>query len=167
MKVQDIMTGQVESCWPETNLAEAAKIMWDRDCGALPVVDETGKMIGLITDRDICMAAATQGRLASEIAVSEVITGNLYACAPDDEIETALKTMQQEKVRRLPVVKSDGTLSGILSMNDVVLRAEESQGHQTMGLSYRDAMKTLKAVCAHSSATPDETRRQPSKTARV
>lgn len=167
MKVQEIMTSQVESCRPETNLAEAAKTMWDNDCGALPVVDETGKVISLITDRDICIAVATQGRLAVEIVVGEVITGDIYACEPDDEIEVALKTMRQEKVRRLPVVKSDGTLGGILSMNDVVLCAEADKGNQRQGLSYTDVMKTLKAICAHRSATPDEKQRQPSKTARA
>ncbi len=73
MKVQDVMTSEVKSCRPETNMAEAAVIMLDYDCGALPVVNNENKVIGMITDRDIAIAAATKGRLASEISVSEVI----------------------------------------------------------------------------------------------
>ena len=82
--------------------------MWDYDCGALPVVNEAGHVIGMITDRDIAIAAATKRRPAAEIAVSEVISGNVCSCVRDDDIKSALKTMRHEKVRRLPVVKADG-----------------------------------------------------------
>jgi len=146
MKVQEVMTSNVKSCLPETNLAAAAAIMWENDRGALPVVDEAGKVLGMITDRDICIAVATRGRLASEIMVSEVISGRVYTCAQEDDIKDALQTMRQEKVRRLPVIDSDGRFQGILSTDDIVLSAEESQGKRIPDLSYEDAISTLKAI---------------------
>jgi CBS domain-containing protein len=149
MKVQDIMTSNVKSCRPETDLAAAAAMMLEGDFGVLPVVDNSGKAIGMITDRDIAIAVATKGRPASQIAVSEVISGRVYSCHLNDGIKAALKTMRHEKVHRMPVVNDDGMLQGIVSMNDVVLRAEEARGRHVPELSYEDAMSTLKAICEH------------------
>lgn len=149
MKVKDVMTHEVKTCTPETNLAAVAMIMWESDCGIVPVLHSDGKVIGMITDRDICMAVATKNRRTSEVAVSEVFTGNLYACKPDDDIHDALKIMRAERVRRLPVINVYGALEGILSLNDVVLRAQETKGKKAPDLSYEDAINTLKAICAH------------------
>jgi CBS domain-containing protein len=151
MRVQDIMTADVEACSPESDLAAAAMIMWNRDCGSVPVVDTERRVVGMITDRDICMAVATRNRLASEIKVGEVMTGRVYACAPDDRIKDALETMQSAQLRRLPVVDNDGVLHGILSINDVVLHS--GQGQSKKHVSHRDAMATLKILCEHR--TPD------------
>jgi predicted transcriptional regulator len=104
----------------------------------------------MITDRDIAIAVSTKGRLATEITVGEVMSGNVYACALDEEISSALKTMRLEKVRRLPVIGKDGKLAGILSINDVVLRAEEAKGKQVPEIPYEDVMSAFKAVCKHS-----------------
>ena len=76
MKVREMMTSDVKTCRPETNLAEAVKDMWEGDCGALPVVSDEGRVIGMITDRDICIALATRGRSADRIAVREVAQGH-------------------------------------------------------------------------------------------
>ncbi len=149
MKVKDVMRGTVYSCGPGTNLAEAAKVMWDYDCGTLPVVAGDGKVIGMITDRDICISLATKNRLASEVAVWESISGEVYTCSPDDDIQDALKTMAVKRVRRLPVINANGELQGVLSMNDIVLKAEGAKGWKTSGLSYDDVIRTLKAVCVH------------------
>lgn len=149
MKVKDVMTGGPKACAPRANLAEAAALMWENDCGILPVVADGGQVVGMITDRDICFGAATQNRAPSEIAVGDVITGKVYACGPEDDIHEALKTMRQERVRRLPVVGEDETLLGILSMNDVALRAEGGGGRKSE-LSYADVVETYKAICAHS-----------------
>lgn len=149
MKVKDVMTREVKTCMPDTNLAAAAMIMWENDCGVVPVVHGDGSVIGMITDRDICMAVATKNRRTSEVAVSEVFTGNLYACKPDDDIHAALKIMSAERVRRLPVINVYGALEGLLSLNDVVLRAQEAKGRKAPDLSYEDAISTLKAICAH------------------
>lgn len=149
MKVHKIMTSNVRTCAPETTLAEVAAIMWETDCGALPVVYDSGKVLGLITDRDIAVATATKGRPASDIRVTEVISGQVFSCHLHDDVKTALKTMRHEKVRRLPVVNDDGMLQGILSLNDIVLRAEEAKGKHVPELSYEDAMSTIKAICEH------------------
>lgn len=147
MKVQDIMTADVEACGPESDLAEAAAIMWRRDCGSVPVVDAGRRIVGMITDRDICMAVCTRNKLATDLKVSEVISGKVYACAPDDNVRDALETMQSSQLRRLPVVDADGRVLGILSINDVVLNARRGQSKKHV--SHRDAMETLKALSEH------------------
>ncbi|HKQ53524.1 MAG TPA: CBS domain-containing protein [Pyrinomonadaceae bacterium] len=152
MKVQDIMTTAVETCGPESDLAEAAAIMWKRDCGSVPVVDAGRRIVGMITDRDICMAVCTRNKLANEMKVAEVISGKVYACAPGDNIHDALETMQSSQLRRLPVVDADGSLRGILSINDVVLHS--GRGKSKKHVSHRDAMETLKALSEHR--RPDE-----------
>ena len=147
MKVQDIMTADVETCGAESDLGAAATIMWKRDCGSVPVVDGERKVVGMITDRDICMAVATRNKLATAIKVGEVISGRVYACAPDDRIKDAMETMQSAQLRRLPVVDDDGVLHGILSINDVVLHSKRGQSKKHV--SHRDAMETLKVLSEH------------------
>ena len=154
MKVQDIMTANVETCSPDSDLGAAATAMWKRDCGSVPVVDNERKVVGMITDRDICMAVATRNKLASEIKVGEVISGKVYACAPDDDVRDALETMQSAQMRRLPVVDADGVLYGILSINDVVLHSKK--GRSKKHVSHRDAMATLKILSEHRATEADE-----------
>lgn len=151
MRVQDIMTANVEACSPESDLAAAATIMWKRDCGSVPVVDGDRKVVGMITDRDICMAVSTRNKLASEIKVGEVISGNVYACAPDDKVRDALETMQSAQLRRLPVVDASGVLHGILSINDVVIHSDK--GRSKKHISHKEVVRTLKALCEHRGAT--------------
>jgi CBS domain-containing protein len=152
MKVQDVMTSEVKSCRMETNLAAAAVMMLDYDCGALPVVNDENKLIGMITDLDIAIAAATKARLAWEIPVSEVIPRKVYSAMPDEDVQAAIETMRHEKIRRLPIVNRDGALQGILSLNDVALRAEEEKGRRHPALTYEDAMSAVKAICEHRQA---------------
>lgn len=149
MKVQDVMTEQVRSCWPDTNLAAAAGLMWKKDCGVLPVVADGGKAIGVITDRDIAIAMGTRKQTASAIPVKEVMSARLFTVSPEDDIHAALKLMRKERVHRLPVVNNDGVLKGILSLNDVVLHAVHADGKKRPELSYDDVVSTLKAVCEH------------------
>jgi CBS domain-containing protein len=147
MKAKDVMTPNVQTCMPETSLATAAMMMWEGDCGVLPVVNVSDKVVGMITDRDICMGAATKHRDPSTIAVSEVISGDTYSCKADDDVRAALTTMKEKRVRRLPVIDEEGNLKGILSMNDVVLRARENG--KKLDLSYADVIKTFQGLCAH------------------
>jgi CBS domain-containing protein len=149
MKVRDVMATVVHSCRPHTNLAEAAESMWNFDCGSLPVVDHDGKVIGMITDRDICMAVATKGRIASHITVWETMTGKAYTCGEDDEAKAALRTMAAEKVRRLPVADQGGMLRGFLSINDLVLQAGEAKWKGAQALSREEVLDTLKKICGH------------------
>jgi len=147
MKVHNVMTRDVHTCRPETDLSVAAMQMWNGDFGALPVLADGGKVVGMITDRDICMAAATKHRDPATIRVDEVITGEVYRSSPDTDIHAALKIMEKRQVRRLPITSAeDGKLVGILSMNDVVLKAQTDGGAE---LSAQDVENTLKAICVH------------------
>ena len=128
MRVKDVMTDDVKCCNQETNLAAAAKIMWEADCGALPVTDGHNKVIGVITDRDICIAGATRSRTEGEISVQEVISKTLYSCSPNDDVRAALETMRSRRIRRLPVVGQDGQLAGIISIHDIAVQARSGKG---------------------------------------
>ena len=141
MKVRELMTSDVRTCRPETNLAEAVRDMWDGDCGALPVVNEEGRVTGMITDRDICIALATRGRAADRVAVRELAQGFAYTCLLDDDAAAALHTMRTHKVRRLPVVDADGHRRGILSLNDVVTHAGSAPPSEIVN--------TLAGICEH------------------
>jgi CBS domain-containing protein len=145
MKVQNVMTTNVACCSPDTDLAAAAGLLWKHDCGPLPVTDHEGKVVGMITDRDICMAAATKNRLASEIPVREVMTGAVHACHINDDIKSAIKTMRNEKVLRLPVVNDDGRLLGILSMNDIMIQTESGKS----GLSCEEVISARNVIGEH------------------
>lgn len=167
MEVKEVMTSAASCCTPETSLATTAMMMWEHDCGVLPVVDDARKVIGVITDRDICMAAAMRPQPASEISVSEVISGEVYACRPETDVRDALKTMSQERVHRLPVIGAEGELEGILSINDIALEAKTTNGKESSDLSYADVVETYKAICAHRSVpqVQEEAVRQQSATA--
>jgi len=119
MRVDELMTPKPATCSRDSSCAEAANIMWDCDCGSVPVVDEAGRAVGIVTDRDICMAALFQGAPLSQISVAGVMSGNLYSCQADHDVREAELLMQQRQVRRLPVINEAGTLVGILSLSDV------------------------------------------------
>lgn len=149
MKVQDIMTREVRCCGPETNLAAAAKIMWDNDCGVLPILNVQGQVMGVITDRDICMAASTKNTAPSALTVWETSSHKATTCSPEDDARQALDLMARAKVRRLPVIDEDGLLQGMLSMNDLILAANGRKGRRSAGLVSDDVMNALKAISAH------------------
>ena len=123
MQICDIMTRDVRTCALETSLTEVARLMRTGCCGAIPVVDPDGRIAGVVTDRDISMAIVNSTRKPINIAACEIMSRHVHACAPDDDVRTALRTMRDFKVRRLPVVGPDGRLAGILSMDDIILRA--------------------------------------------
>ena len=148
MKVGDVMTKTPAYCGPETNLAAAVEILWNKNCGILPIVDSSQKLVGLVTDRDLCVALGTRNRLPSEISVKDVTSGKVAACKPDDDLRKALATMAEAKVRRLPVIDAAGKLQGILSMDDVVLRTETGGIKRDAEPSAEDVVNTLKSVCA-------------------
>jgi CBS domain-containing protein len=145
MKVEDVMMRTAASCSRETNLGAAVEILWNRNCGILPVVNAELKVIGVITDRDICIALGTRNRLPGEITVGELASGKLCACRPEDDIRSALALIAEAKVRRLPVLTADGKLEGIPSMDDIVGHAE-ARGKAANELSNDDVVETLKAI---------------------
>ena len=149
MKVKEIMTVSPSVCELNESLAQAARTMWDADCGVLPVLKDGREVVGLITDRDICMAMAMRNCNPDAVSAEEVITGDVYSVAPEDEIQKALELMQQYQVRRLPVVGPQGDLEGMLSMNDIVLNARQKQNGMAPEIGYAEVVRTYKAVCGH------------------
>jgi len=154
MKVRELCVRSARSCGPGTSLAEAGWTMWEADCGFLPVVDETLKVIGVVTDRDICMAVATKYRPAAEIAAREVITGKLFTCRLEDDVERAMEIMRNQAVRRLAVVDSEGRLTGILSLNDLVLAARRADLARSGAITNDDLVPVMQAICAHRGSGP-------------
>jgi CBS domain-containing protein len=123
MKVKEVMIREVKTCRAGDDLNRAAQIMWEFDCGTVPVVDEAGSVKGMITDRDVCMAAYTKGRRLESIQVRSAMSAEVATCSPDDTLEGALSIMKKARVRRLPVTDRGGRLVGILSMNDLAREA--------------------------------------------
>jgi len=126
--------------------------MWESDCGVLPVVDEFRKVIGVVTDRDICIALTTSDRRASSLKVSDAGVMRAVVCGPDAEIESALETMKAHRVHRLPVVSKAGLLEGIVSMNDILLRAKRAVGRKKPEVSCEEVVEALQTICAHGPA---------------
>ena len=148
MKVKDIMTGEPRTCSLDTNLAAAATLMLDGDCGILPVV-MNGKLFGVVTDRDMYIALATRDKRASEMTVGEVVAAPVYSCFTDDDVQRALDMMKQHRVRRLPVEGFGGTVVGIISINDIVLASGPRQLVRDV-----EVVSTLQAICAHHPTSP-------------
>lgn len=142
MLVKDMMTTNVSSCRPDNNLAELAEVMWNNRCGVLPILDGSGRVMGLITDRDICIALGTRNIRASDVFARDVSRPAYFSCSPDNDVRDALKTMATQEVSRLPVVDEAGQLVGILSIDDIVFRA----GGGRSGLSDREIVDALTAI---------------------
>lgn len=144
--VKSVMTTPVNACLPHDSANRAAQLLWETDCGALPVVLTDGTLVGMVTDRDICMAAYTQGRPLSEISVKSAMAQRVYSCSQDAAIERVLTIMREEKVRRVPVT-TRGCLVGIVSLADLVLWAKAS-GQSAL---YGELMAVLACICERKS----------------
>jgi len=120
MQIAEVMTPGPITCTPETTVAEAARLMWEGDCGVLPIVRD-GTLDGVVTDRDLFIALATRDAKPSELTVGSVARPAPITCTPRDDVHQAMGKMKSYRVRRLPVVDKDGTLVGIVSMNDLLL----------------------------------------------
>jgi CBS domain-containing protein len=153
MKIQDVMTSPARSCTPDAPIVDAARAMWDNRCGALPVLDEKGEPVGIVTDRDICMALVRKNRFPARIAVREVMTPYPFICQPQDGIEKALAIMAENQVRRLPVVNAEGHLVGIVSISDVAAALpsgrQEARGADAV---HRMVAQTLLKISAPAGA---------------
>lgn len=145
MKVADIMNREVATCRDQDSLNEAARLMWERDVGSLPVLNEDGRPVGMITDRDVCMAAYTQGGSLVGLRVQNAMARRVLSCAPADPVDKAEQYMREHKIRRLPVVES-GRLVGIVSLNDIALVASDKR---RAPVSFDEVGKTLAAICQH------------------
>lgn len=147
MKIEDIMTRDVRSCSPEETLGSAAQIMWEADCGAVPVVDAERRVIGIITDRDICMASHLQGVPLRDASVGSAMAREIKCCTPQDTPATVQALMQQNKIRRVPVVDAERRLIGIITLADLAYVLSTSQTLGGDGMTWTAVAHTLAAVC--------------------
>lgn len=149
MNVQALMKSDVQSAGTVACVADVVAILQANDCGAVPVVDGGNRVVGMITDRDICLALGPRRLPAAGVAVTDVMSKRVYACGPGEDVLGALETMKNKKVRRLPVIDGDRQLVGILSMDDVVLHAESGKAEKVekkAELDYGQTVDTLKAI---------------------
>jgi len=147
MKVREVMNHDVVVCGMETDLSKAGEMMAAAGCGILPIVDAQGKVIGVITDRDICLALATADRKASAMKVREVSGGKVFSCHQGNDVRDALRIMADYRVRRLPVMTDEGRLEGILCLDDIALKAQAFETEAFSGPFFSDIATTLRAVC--------------------
>jgi CBS domain-containing protein len=147
MKIKDIMTTEARCCTRDTSAAAAAALMLDGDCGILPVLDD-GRIIGVVTDRDLFIALGTRNQRASELTVGDVVQAPVFTCSPDDDVRDVLKTMTQHAIRRVPVEGLGGTVLGIVSMNDMALATGRGK------LREAEVVQALQGICAHHKPAP-------------
>jgi CBS domain-containing protein len=120
-----VMTENARSCGPKDRLTDAARVLWEADCGVVPVVDPGGTVVGMLTDRDVCMAAYTKGLPLHDIAVEQVMARDVVTCSRGDSVQALLERMANNRVRRIPVVDAERRLLGVVSLADLALYAEE------------------------------------------
>jgi CBS domain-containing protein len=137
LRVRDRMRRDVATCTPRDALDVPARIMWERDCGCVPVVadDGSGVVVGMITDRDVCMAAHLKGARLADLRVASAMSSRVHACRPDDTVAEAEALMRSNQIRRLPVVDAEFRLCGILSLADL------AEGGAA------EVARTLEAIC--------------------
>jgi len=124
-RCREIMTSSVKTAHRAMTLQEVARLMSEGDMGAMPVVEE-GKLVGIVTDRDIVVRAIAEGRGVST-AIGDVMTTEIFSVKPDDFVFEAIRLMGDRQVRRIPVVTDAGELAGIIAMADIALEMEDER----------------------------------------
>lgn len=137
------MTIDVGYCGLEDDLSKAAAIMWEHDCGIVPIVDDEYRVVGVVTDRDIAIAAASRNRRPSEIQVREMLFNPIETCSMEDSVADVLKRMGELKIRRLPVAGGRGELLGIISVADVLKKGRKKD--------VKAALKALRKIAGRLS----------------
>jgi CBS domain-containing protein len=145
-RAKDIMTDDVATCGADDTLSTAVQIMRERGCGCVPVVDQEGRVVGLVTDRDAVMSALHRRKSLDDIKVSEACSRDVVCCEAEDAIERAEVLMRVNRVRRLPVVGPNHVLVGVLSLTDLARHVELSQSEGWTGLSPRHVVLVLAAT---------------------
>lgn len=125
MKVSEIMTADIAVCSPSDSVKDAAKLMVLNDCGQIPVVGDEGTLIGVITDRDIACRCVAEG-LSSQTCVADIMSRDVVTVSPEDDIESCCAIMEENQVRRLPVLDREGRCCGIVSQADIASAAERT-----------------------------------------
>lgn len=144
MNVKEVMSREIKCVRLVDRLDAAARVMWEQDCGIVPVVDGNQALVGVVTDRDLCMASYTQGRTLAEIPVTAVMARSVATAKPEEPLAAALTTMQQRQVHRLPIVDARNVVVGMLSTNDLVRVAQA----RPATIDGSVVLKTLAAIAA-------------------
>ena len=131
MKISDLMTENVVTCRTKDSLNRVAQLMWEHRCGCTPVLDETDRVVGLLTDRDLCMAAYTQGRRLDDMPVTSAMSRPVWTCLPSASVEEVEDIMMAHGVRRIVVAGPEGRLSGLVSLEDIARSGAEWDGRGT------------------------------------
>ena len=154
MKVSELMIRDVATCLATDSLNRAAQTMWERRCGSVPVVDGSERVVGMVTDRDVSMAAYTQGRRLDDIAVTLVMSHPVWTCPASATAEEAESLMMAHGVHRLVVVDPDGRLAGVVSLDDIARQAAAWDGNGDIDLE-RVAL-ALGEISRRMSSTEEE-----------
>jgi CBS domain-containing protein len=152
MQVGELMTELVHACGPKQTLRAAARIMWDHDCGCVPIIDSDYRLIGIITDRDIAVTAHLRGLPLEDIVIGDVMETCVFSCKANDSVTRAMELMQQLQVHRLPVTDQLGFLVGLITLNDLALEAERGDADGSV-VSRHDVGRTLAKIGAHRPPT--------------
>lgn len=153
MNIKRLMKQSVQTCQPQDSLNTAAKLMWENNCGTVAVVADE-KVVGMLTDRDICMAAYIQGRSLHDMQVSSAMSKKVFACRPEDSLAKAEETLRSNGIRRVPVTDAKGHLVGILSLDDLAREARrERKTKGPIELTAEELCDTFGAICEHSAQT--------------
>lgn len=130
MQVNEVMTANPACCSPEASLQDAAKLMKDCDCGEIPVLDEQSKPIGVITDRDICCRAVAEGADPAQMKVHQAMSTPVVTVGSEASVEECCQLMDDNQIRRIPVVDDSGACCGIVAQADLARNVSEPEiGH--------------------------------------
>lgn len=127
MKCKEIMTPNPRYCSPQATSIEAAKIMRDEDVGIVPICEQDKKLVGVVTDRDICLTVVAEERHPREVKVSECMSEELVTCKPEDDVRKAEDLMKEYQVRRIPIVDDQGRILGVIAQADIALKVGKPQ----------------------------------------
>ena len=144
--IKEIMYSAPRYCTKTDSLQNAIKELSKANVGSLPVIDNDKKVVGIITNRDVCHALGRTNRLITDLTVDEVMTHEAHVCKPEDDTQAALKIMRTKKVHRLPVVDKDGRLRGLLSLNAIVRDVVGKEKPELEHAGEENIVKTLRAI---------------------
>jgi CBS domain-containing protein len=151
MRISELMSQPAVCCGMHDMAHVATRQMWENDIGCVAVVDDDGRVTGIVTDRDICMATYTQGKPPQAISLADIMTKQVFACRPSDTIETADRVMGEKQIRRMPIVDEHNRPVGFLSMNDITRGAASGR---TDGVGEREVVQVMAAIGQPRHAQP-------------